>query len=166
MKPMITRAWSGIIAVLDSPSTNGTAMLAPPDGQQWWKVPMPLRTAIGTGCGHTDIHHVGQVQHVERRGNLLHGRGWICTLHPGFLIVPPELFCAPELVPGQTMAAGEWRMASVYLHPTQAIWPEAKIRHEPHPNGPVRHLCDKSRHIGEDGRDIELGEWEPRSVWE
>lgn len=165
MKPMITRAWDGVVALLDTPTVDGRFLLAPPDGEQWWKIPTPLYTAQQAYCGHINVHHVGEIEHLERRGNELHGRGWVCTLHEAFGSVAPVFWVGVEIVPGPTATAGEWKLTRAFLHPHEelAAWKQAKIRHYPQERGPVRKICEESEHITPDGHAFpRLGDgWGP-----
>lgn len=135
MRSVVTRAWDGVLAVLDTPARDGRFLMAPPEGgASRWFTPIPIYVGHGNPCGHVCLHHVGQATSVDLDGVMLRGSGWLYVQDEVFDTVPSEMFVGVDV---ELLGDWDtWRLRSIMLHmdPHLAAWPQAKIRHYPQPS--------------------------------
>lgn len=137
MHSVVTRAWQGVLGLVDAPAHNGRFLLRPPDGQLDAVNPLPLYVGHGNPCEHVCLHHVGAATDIHLDGNLIRASGWLITQDEVFETVPAEMFVGLDIK--AEGASSGWRLRSAMLHmdSARAAWPEARIRHFPQPGGQV-----------------------------
>lgn len=144
MRSVITRAFSGVLGLVDSPTRDGRFLLASQADLLPRTNPLPLYVGHGNPCEHVCLHYVGAATDVWLHGPEIRASGWINVQDGVFDTVPAEMFVGLDV----QMDRERWRLRSAMLHmdPHLAAWPEAKIRHFPHPDGPVLKVPEEPVH--------------------
>lgn len=137
-------AWTGVLALLDTPTIDGRIICAPAGGvPRTGPLPLTLfRISAGAPIGSTARTSIGVIDCVEIDGNRLLGSGWINDRDPegrDLLDKMEEngLRCGADLDDAETEVGDDdllrvttWRLmgATVYTDSTAAAFPEARIK--------------------------------------